>query len=138
MKMEKNEAMTNWYWVVGVLVVINIILFTYCINEKVLIAYEVIDYISSAGLFLSIVLSVVAIQYTYSSNLQSTHHFERINKAADRMDDTGKEIKEAISKIQPKIDEILREQDKTNTMLTSNTMNSAVKGDALNVANTIQ
>ncbi len=78
--MKKNSP--HFWWLVGLLSTIIILLISYIIWGKTSDAQLIINYVSCASVILSITLSVFAILYTYVSNVQIQQQFEKIDSAA--------------------------------------------------------
>lgn len=57
------------------------------------------DYVACCSTLLSITLSIFAIQYTYTSNNEVQHQFEKINSAAENVSMSSKAIMETKIKL---------------------------------------
>ena len=65
------------------------------------------EYISYASVILSITLSVFAILYTYTSNVQIQQQFEKINSAANTITSTSSNLAATGNKLNENLDTIL-------------------------------
>ena len=66
------------------------------------------DYISYASVILSITLSVFALLYTYTSNVQIQQQFEKINSAADNITSASERLKTTTGKLDENLGTILQ------------------------------
>lgn len=66
------------------------------------------DYISYASVILSITLSVFALLYTYTSNVQIQQQFEKINSAADNITSASERLKTTTVKLDENLGTILQ------------------------------
>lgn len=66
------------------------------------------DYISYASVILSITLSVFALLYTYTSNVQIQQQFEKINSAADNITSASDQLKTTTGKLDENLGTILQ------------------------------
>lgn len=66
------------------------------------------DYISYASVILSITLSVFALLYTYTSNVQIQQQFEKINPAADNITSASERLKTTTGKLDENLGTILQ------------------------------
>lgn len=66
------------------------------------------DYISYASVILSITLSVFALLYTYTSNVQIQQQFEKINSAADNITFASERLKTTTVKLDENLGTILQ------------------------------
>lgn len=66
------------------------------------------DYISYASVILSITLSVFALLYTYTSNVQIQQQFEKINSAADNITSASERLKTMTGKLDENLGTILQ------------------------------
>ena len=65
------------------------------------------EYISYASVILSITLSIFAILYTYTSNVQIQQQFEKINTAANTITSTSSNLTITGEKLNENLDTIL-------------------------------
>lgn len=79
----KHQLLPHAYWIIGILIAFNIIFLAIIFTCKIYNANSLISFISNASTLLSIALSVFAILYTFSSNIQIQQQFEKINNAAN-------------------------------------------------------
>lgn len=80
-----NSASPHFWWLISILGIAIIALVSYILTDKVLSSDKIMEYISFASVILSIILSVFAILYTYTSNVQIQQQFEKINTAANNI-----------------------------------------------------
>ncbi len=66
------------------------------------------DYISYASVILSITLSVFALLYMYTSNVQIQQQFEKINSAADNITSASERLKTTTGKLDENLGTILQ------------------------------
>lgn len=66
------------------------------------------DYISYASVILSITLSVFALLYTYTSNVQIQQQFEKINSAAGNIISASERLKTTTVKLDENLGTILQ------------------------------
>lgn len=111
-------------WTICILILLVIGLISYILFGKVLCAYELMEYISYASVLLSITLSIFAILYTYTSNVQIQQQFEKINSAAtklsstsDKLDKTGHTLDSNLSSILEQLNVITNSQKEMSTKI---------------------
>lgn len=102
----KNHNSPHFWWLFSVLGAAIIALISYILTYRMLCADKIMEYISYASVILSITLSIFAILYTYTSNVQIQQQFEKINSAAnnitstsDNLTTTGKKLNENLETI---------------------------------------
>ena len=111
-----------------------IALVAYIMTEKICCADKIMEYISYASVILSITLSVFAILYTYTSNVQIQQQFEKINSAAtsiistsDKLSTTGYKLNESLETILSRLDKIDNNQERMKASIDGmNTQTSAI------------
>lgn len=133
--MKKNSP--HFWWLVGLLSTIIILLISYIIWGKTSDAQLIINYVSCASVILSITLSVFAILYTYVSNVQIQQQFEKINSAAISINDTSNKLIQTEGKLNDfleTIEERLSNIDKSQTEMTQqiSNINKEVETSSLN------
>lgn len=87
----KSSRLLHLYWVIGVMIVLMLGLGAYVIafqfdDEN---CSKTMGYLSVFSVLLSVILSIFAILYTYISNVEVQHQFEKINSAACGIQDTS-------------------------------------------------
>ncbi len=98
-----------FWWIVGSLVFIIIalvsviVVFYFCD----VCCYKIIDFTSVFSVFLSIILSVFAILYTYTSNNEIARQFEKINSSAEAIKHAADDTQSASRKLDGNLNEIL-------------------------------
>lgn len=133
--MKKNSP--HFWWLIGLLSTIIILLISYIIWGKTSDAQLIINYVSCASVILSITLSVFAILYTYVSNVQIQQQFEKINSAAISISDTSNKLIQTEGKLNDfleTIEERLSNIDKSQTEMTQqiSNINKEVETSSLN------
>jgi len=132
-----NHKSPHFWWLFSILGIIIIVLIAYILTYRVLSADEIMEYISYASVILSITLSIFAILYTYTSNVQIQQQFEKINTAAnnitstsDNLTMTGNKLNENLETILNRLEsiddrqeEISGQMNNINTQLTANVTN---------------
>ncbi|MBR5103504.1 MAG: hypothetical protein IKV05_02330 [Bacteroidales bacterium] len=98
------------------------------------------EYISYASVILSITLSVFAILYTYTSNVQIQQQFEKINSAAnniatvsDNLTVTGNKLNENLGVILGHLESIDDKQREISGQM--NNLNAQLNSDAVDITN---
>ena len=133
--MKKNSP--HFWWLVGLLSTIIILLISYIIWGKTSDAQLIINYVSCASVILSITLSVFAILYTYVSNVQIQQQYEKIKSAAISISDTSNKLIQTEGKLNDfleTIEERLSNIDKSQTEMTQqiSNINKEVETSSLN------
>ncbi len=82
----------NFWWIISIMCAVIISLVSFIISERTCDAGEIMEFISYSSTLLSITLSIFAIQYTYTSNVQIQQQFEKINAAAEDIRNTAKNL----------------------------------------------
>lgn len=88
-----------------VLIIIALIAYIFC--NKILDNTRLAEYISAFSILLSIVLSVFAIQYTYTSNNNVNRQFEKINTAAETISKTSDGLNATNTELKNNLETIL-------------------------------
>lgn len=122
----KNKIkLLNLGWTISILVLITIILISFVFySDRILEGKKVIEFISTGALILSIILSVIAIQYTYTSNSLIDRRFEDINKAASYIREVARDISQTNSKLDGHLDLILSKLDNIDKAMAGYTQKS--------------
>ena len=135
-----EQKSPHFWWIICTLGFIIIALIAFILSNRIEGADKIMEYISFASVILSITLSVFAILYTYTSNVQIQQQFEKINAAANTITDTSKNLTITNEKLNTNLDTILehlenidQNQQEMTTKLTN--MNSEIAG--VNVTNHI-
>ena len=74
------------------------------------------EFISYSSAILSITLSIFAIQYTYTSNVQIQQQFEKINSIADNIHKTAENLNLTSGKLDENLETILERLENMNTL----------------------
>ena len=140
MKQPMNSSSPHFWWIVGTMGVIIIALTAFILTKRIIGVKVIVDYISFASLLLSIILSIFAILFTHSSNIQTQNQFDKINSAADstiraseKIGDASKEIQESMANLVSDIRQIKLAQGDLITKLSSD---NKVPDNIKNIDNT--
>ncbi len=108
----------NICWIIGLLFIAVIVLICLLFNKNTVINGDnIIAFVSNGALLLSITLSIMAIQLTYTSNSQTERHFESFNKIAHKISDLYSEIRITSNKLGDNVDKIINRLDDINTTM---------------------
>lgn len=115
----------HFWWVISILALIIILLVSFILTQRVIEASTIMEYISYASVILSITLSIFAILYTYTSNVQIQQQFEKINSAAenihktsDNLNITENKLNENLAMILQRLENIDESQKEISSHLT--------------------
>lgn len=132
-----EQKTPHFWWIICTL---GFIIIAFILSNRIEGADKIMEYISFASVILSITLSVFAILYTYTSNVQIQQQFEKINAAANTITDTSKNLTITNEKLNTNLDTMLehlenidQKQQEMTTKLTN--MNSEIA--SVNVTNHI-
>lgn len=103
----KNNSSPHFWWLMIIFGGTIIALISYICTQRMVCAQKIMEYISFASTLLSITLSVFAILYTYTSNVQIQQQFEKINNAAHGITQTSNDLTKTGSKLDSNLDAIL-------------------------------
>lgn len=92
------------------LVIIALVSFIF--SKRICGADKVMEFISYSTAILSIILSIFAIQYTYTSNVQIQQQFEKINAVANNIHKTADNLNLTSRKLDENLGEILERLEK--------------------------
>lgn len=98
----------HFWWIICILSIIIIGLVAFILTNQVLCADTIMQYISYASVILSITLSIFAILYTYTSNVQIQQQFEKINTAANNIVSTSDNLSITNNKLNDNLDVIIK------------------------------
>lgn len=136
----KNHNSPHFWWLISILSVTIIALVSFILTYRVLDAEKIMEYISYASVILSITLSVFAILYTYTSNVQIQQQFEKINSAAnniatvsDNLTVTGNKLNENLGVILGHLESIDDKQREISGQM--NNLNAQLNSDAVDITN---
>lgn len=104
----KNQNSSHFWWLFSALSLAIIALVSFILTDRIVNADKIMEYISYASVILSITLSVFAILYTYTSNVQIQQQFEKINLAADNITSASNHLNIMTNKLEENLDDILR------------------------------
>ncbi len=117
-----EQKSPHFWWIVCTLGIIIIALISFILSDRILCADKIMEFISYASVILSITLSVFAILYTYTSNVQIQQQFEKINSAANTITSTSNNLAITGDKLNENLDTILEHLesiDQTQQEMTS-------------------
>lgn len=131
----------HFWWIISLLSVIIIALIAFILTERTACAEIISEYISYASVILSITLSVFAILYTYTSNVQIQQQFEKINSAANNIREastslitTNNRLNDSLNTIMDRLGNIDESQNEMRAQL--NNMNNQIPNlEAINSSN---
>lgn len=104
----KNQSSPHFWWLFSSLSLAIIALVSFILTDRIVNADKIMEYVSYASVILSITLSVFAILYTYTSNVQIQQQFEKINLAADNITSASNHLNIMTNKLEENLDDILR------------------------------
>lgn len=104
----KNPNSPHFWWLFSVLSLAIIALVSFILSDRIASADKIMEYISYASVILSVTLSVFAILYTYTSNVQIQQQFEKINIAADNITSASNHLNIMTNKLDKNLDDILK------------------------------
>lgn len=96
------------------LVIIALVSFIF--SKRICGADKVMEFISYSTAILSIILSIFAIQYTYTSNVQIQQQFEKINAVANNIHKTADNLNLTSRKLDENLGEILERLENMNAL----------------------
>lgn len=95
----KSPNSPHFWWIISTLGLTIIALVAFVLTNRIACANKIMDYISYASVILSITLSVFALLYTYTSNVQIQQQFEKINSAAGNIISASERLKTTTVKL---------------------------------------
>ena len=102
--------MTDWphfWWIICIMGLTIIGLVTYILIGRIENGDRLMEFIATSATILSITLSIFAIQYTYTSNVQIQQQFEKINSVADDIRNTSSKLNATSSILDDNLEQIL-------------------------------
>lgn len=127
-----SKKSPHFWWLISVLVLIIVALISFIITDRICCSENLMNYISVCSVLLSITLSIFAIQYTYTSNNEMYHQFDKINSAADSIKSTAENLsvtntllKESIDQIQEKLDNSQKQIENQISDIKNSVINSS-------------
>lgn len=111
-ELNKSKISPHFWWTFSVLGILVIGLVAYILTYRVMCADILMEYISFASVILSITLSIFAILYTYTSNIEIQRQFDKINSASDRINSASDEINLTSNKLNANMEIILNHLEK--------------------------
>lgn len=102
-----NTKSPHFWWIICTMGLAIIALASFIISEKTCNANKIMEFISYSSAILSITLSIFAIQYTYTSNVQIQQQFEKINTVAESIKNASGELSVTSNKLDENLEVIL-------------------------------
>ena len=96
-------------WIISIMSLIIISMASFILCQRTINANEIMEFVSYSSAILSITLSIFAIQYTYTSNVQIQQQFEKINSVADSIRDTANKLNLTSGKLEENLEAILEQ-----------------------------
>lgn len=135
----KDHNSPHFWWLVSILGVTIIALVSFILTCRMLDTVKIMEYISYASVILSITLSIFAILYTYTSNVQ-IQQFEKINSAAnniasasDNLTVTGNKLNENLGVILGHLESIDDKQREMSGQMSN--LNAQLNSDTVDITN---
>lgn len=111
-----NTKSPHFWWIISVMGVAIIALVSFILCKQTVGADKIMEFISYSSAILSITLSIFAIQYTYTSNVQIQQQFEKINSIADNIHKTAENLNLTSGKLDENLETILERLENMNTL----------------------
>ncbi|MBR5853745.1 MAG: hypothetical protein IKY74_06035 [Alistipes sp.] len=96
----------HMWWSITILSLLLIASISFIFSERVVNADNLAEYISFASVLLSITLSIFAILYTYTSNVQIQEQFNKIDCAASNINDVSYKLHDVSSRLNDSLTDI--------------------------------
>lgn len=104
----------HFWWIISIFSITILGLIAFILTERIVCAEKIMIYISYASVILSITLSVFAILYTYTSNVQIQQQFNKINAAAENIQSVSNELTATEKKLNDSLEIILEKLENIN------------------------
>lgn len=104
---QKIGQSPHFWWIVSLLSLSIIGLVAFILTNRMLDDKVIVEYISYASTLLSITLSIFAILYTYTSNVQIQQQFEKINTAATNIREVSSDLNTTNAELKGSLDCLL-------------------------------
>lgn len=124
----------HMWWSIVIISLLLIGSVSFILSERIINAESLSEYISFASVLLSITLSIFAILYTYTSNVQIQEQFNKIDSAATnirdvsyQLHDVGSRLGESLLDIQNKLTNIDLAQQELNKKISDRNVELDVK-----------
>ena len=138
--------MTDWphfWWIICIMGLAIIGLVSYILIGRIYNGDKLMEFIAVSATILSITLSIFAIQYTYTSNVQIQQQFEKINSAADDIRGTSGKLDLTCSILDNNLEQILsslknidqRQQEMSSQIMNIKNQQIIEKVSELNISN---
>lgn len=136
----KDHNSPHFWWLISILGLTIIALVSFILTCRMLDAVKIMEYISYASVILSITLSIFAILYTYTSNVQIQQQFEKINSAAnniasvsDNLTITSNKLNENLGVILGHLESIDNKQREMSGQMSN--LNAQLNSDTVDITN---
>lgn len=127
-ELQKKHFKQAYWFCFGILIVLSILAIAYLIVNKDDCYQSINRYVGFASTLLSIVMSIFAIMYTYTSNQQIGEKFKDIDNAAHEIHHTADMIRNEAANMNQRINNI---QNQINAYLYTNT-NKSLSSENIN------
>ena len=114
--LDMNTKSPHFWWIISIMAAAIIALVSFILCEKTIGADKIMEFISYSSAILSITLSIFAIQYTYTSNVQIQQQFEKINSIANNIHKTAENLNLTSGKLDENLETILERLENMNTL----------------------
>lgn len=104
----------HFWWLISLMGITIIALISYIVTERVICSNRLMEYVSVCSVLLSIILSVFAIQYTYTSNNEIHQQFEKINSVANNIKETSNNLAATNNRLNENLDQIIEGLENIN------------------------
>lgn len=133
----KNSNSPHFWWLISIFTITIILLISFILTNRMVYADKIMEYISYASVILSITLSIFALLYTYTSNVQIQQQFEKINSAAENITSASDNLKVTTNKFDDNLHTILNRLESIDVRQQeiSNNINDTLGNNALRVKN---
>jgi hypothetical protein len=130
----------HFWWIICLLSAIIIGLVSFIITQRCVDSAALIAYIGVCSTLLSITLSIIAIQYTYHSNIDVSKQFKEINATARNINTTSKDLTKLSGVIEGRIKDVfshLRDIADTQASILDEVKNRDIHTSSTNDADNI-
>lgn len=110
------KGTVHFWWTIVIMGIVIVLSVAFILTKRTIGADRIMDFISYSSGILSITLSVFAILYTYTSNVQIQQQFEKINAVADNIRQTAENMGKAGNKLDSNLDIILERLESINQL----------------------
>lgn len=108
-KVDTKTKFVHFWWIISIMALSIISMVSFILCQRTINANEIMEFVSYSSAILSITLSIFAIQYTYTSNVQIQQQFEKINSVADNIRGTANKLNLTSGKLEENLEVILKQ-----------------------------